>query len=666
MMEKYNKTKKGRKMRLSFTKVMVILCWLLISQPVFAENYFGVQNLGEVVVSGKIDGVEKVAVVREVGAEEIERRGARTLDEALELLPGLNIRTGGQSVPRIDIRGMRTRHTKILLDGIPLNATYDGQFNPTLIPVENIEKIKVSYGGSSVLYGQGALAGVINIITKSGEQGIHGSWQQEIAEDVSYDSRFTLSGATEKTDFFLSGNHYKSDGFQLSDDFDETSEENGGLRENSDNRNKDLFGRFTYSPTEKMWFGLTFGVTDADYGVPPNTINDKNDPFSKTVKYERVNDLDNYMVQLSGGYDLDGPLEFRAWAFYNRLNEDLKRSDDDRYVTQTDKGTYSERAHTTVTGLNFQTLYDLEKFGQITFSVSGEKDKYDASGKIMGKSGWEDIDNDNDLELYSLAAEYEVSPFERLTLTLGYGHHWIKKDYGNDDNGASFLVGFNYSLFKDTQVFGSVSRKVRFPSLRQLYDEQNGNPDLDTESSYNYELGIEQQLLLNSTVSLTGFVSDADDFIEKDDFTDIYVNKGEYRFRGVELYLKTQPWKRLFLSAGWTYMDSDQMSNNNGLDVAEHRPQQKLTFDGSYIFDFGLTATVTVLHVNRQYHFSKKQDQRKKLNEYTLVNLKISQDIKKHLVVYGGVDNIFDKDYEMSYGLPRQGQFVYGGFKVKF
>jgi outer membrane cobalamin receptor len=161
-------------------------------------------------------------------------------------------------------------------------------------------------------------------------------------------------------------------------------------------------------------------------------------------------------------------------------------------------------------------------------------------------------------------------------------------------------------------------------------------------------------------------VTDAKDFIEKDEFTERYANQDRYRFRGTELYFKTQPLKRLFLSAGWTYMDSDQMSNNNGLDVAEHRPQQKLTFDGSYIFDFGLSATVTVLHVNRQYHFSKKQDQRKKLNEYTLVNLKISQDIKKHLVVYGGVDNVFDKDYEMSYGLPRQGQFVYGGFKVKF
>ena len=113
-------------MRLSFEKVLFILGFLFIAQPVFAEDYFGTHNLGEIVVSGKTDGVEKVGTVREIDAEEIERRGARTLDEALELVPGINIRTGGKSVPRIDIRGMRTRQTKILLDGIPINATYAG------------------------------------------------------------------------------------------------------------------------------------------------------------------------------------------------------------------------------------------------------------------------------------------------------------------------------------------------------------------------------------------------------------------------------------------------------------------------------------------------------------------------------------------------------------
>ncbi len=58
--------------------------------------------------------------------------------------------------------------------------------------------------------------------------------------------------------------------------------------------------------------------------------------------------------------------------------------------------------------------------------------------------------------------------------------------------------------------------------------------------------------------------------------------------------------------------------------------------------------------------------ERDKLNEYTLINMKLSQDITKNLTVYGGVDNINDTDYEMSYCLPSQGRFVYGGFKVKF
>ncbi len=102
---------------------------------------------------------------------EIQERGARTLDEALTLVPGLFVRTGGEGSPRIDIRGFRTRHVQLLLDGIPINSTFDGQFDPSTIGVENIAAIKVTTGGGSVLYGEGGNGGVINIITKKGPAG---------------------------------------------------------------------------------------------------------------------------------------------------------------------------------------------------------------------------------------------------------------------------------------------------------------------------------------------------------------------------------------------------------------------------------------------------------------------------------------------------------------
>lgn len=125
-------------------------------------------RLGEVVVSGGTPIVEAVGVTRRVTAEEMEQRGVRSLDEALNLLPGVDVRVGGDGAPRIDMRGFRTRHIKLLLNGTPFNSTYDGQFDSALISVENIAEIVVTTGATSTLYGSGGNAGVINIITKKG------------------------------------------------------------------------------------------------------------------------------------------------------------------------------------------------------------------------------------------------------------------------------------------------------------------------------------------------------------------------------------------------------------------------------------------------------------------------------------------------------------------
>jgi outer membrane receptor for ferrienterochelin and colicin len=63
-----------------------------------------VYRLGEVVVSGEASVVESVGVTHKVTAEEIQKRGVRTLDEAINLLPGVTVRVGGDGTPRIDIR----------------------------------------------------------------------------------------------------------------------------------------------------------------------------------------------------------------------------------------------------------------------------------------------------------------------------------------------------------------------------------------------------------------------------------------------------------------------------------------------------------------------------------------------------------------------------------
>jgi outer membrane cobalamin receptor len=264
--------------------------------------------------------------------------------------------------------------------------------------------------------------------------------------------------------------------------------------------------------------------------------------------------------------------------------------------------------------------------------------------------------------------EYEVSPLSDLGLVLGYGHHWFKKDEGDNDDDNSFLVGAYYDLLEDTRLKGSVARKIRFPSIRQLYDEDGGNPDLTTERSYNYELGVEQRLPANSAVSLTGFIIDVEDYIERIGQNGPFENNEEYRFEGLELTAETHFVENLMLRAGYTYMETEDRSPGTEKDELQYRPRNKVTFEAKYSFGFGFSPYINVMHVADQYYYSRKSPLiKRELDDYTLVNVKLEQVLLAGLLrLYLGVDNLFDEDYEESYAFPQAGQTIYGGIDMYF
>jgi outer membrane receptor protein involved in Fe transport len=75
---------------------------------------------------------------------------------------------------------------------------------------------------------------------------------------------------------------------------------------------------------------------------------------------------------------------------------------------------------------------------------------------------------------------------------------------------------------------------------------------------------------------------------------------------------------------------------------------------------------MNVMYVADQVLYSRTTPlEKKNLDDYTLVNLKIDQDLLKgRLNFYLGADNIFDEDYEESYGFPQPGRFIYGGVRI--
>ncbi|MFA7953122.1 TonB-dependent receptor [Klebsiella oxytoca] len=64
-----------------------------------------------------------------------------TLADVLQNTPGIQMRYGGQGVPQLDIRGYKSRHITFLVNGVPQSSAWNSQFDPQLIPVQQIERV---------------------------------------------------------------------------------------------------------------------------------------------------------------------------------------------------------------------------------------------------------------------------------------------------------------------------------------------------------------------------------------------------------------------------------------------------------------------------------------------------------------------------------------------
>ena len=635
-------------------------------------------TLGEVVVSATGAGVQASETVYTVSAEEIRSKGARTLDQAIALLPGVNVRNGGEGVPRIDIRGFRTRHVVLLLDGIPVNSAFDQQFDPTTIPTENIAQIKLTSGASSVLYGQGGLGGVINIITRKGSQGVQGMLGMEVGDHEPYLAKASLSGATERFNYFLSGSFTKLDAFPLSDDFQPTTEQGGGYRRNSDRQRNNLLGTLGFTPNPDLSLGLTVNYSQGAFGkpasvIPASTISATNDDFAGVPKYARVTQFSGVSVQLAAEYAATQRLSLRGWTYFNYQENHENQYADGGLNSFDADGAFRQRAETSIKGINLQPRYDFGPAGTVTLALSAEGDSWDNSGILSNKSSnvapvtFSSLEAHQTLALYSAGLEYETSPLPGLGLVAGYGHYWqTRSELSQDD--YSLLAGATYDLFKETRVKASFKRNVRFPTLGDLYDPSKGNPLLAAEKSYSYEAGVEQKLPLESTLALTGFYTTVNNLIQTDQFTGRSMNLADVRFAGAEFVAATHPVKSLLLRATYAYLHSEDRSRA-GRDQQQYTPGDKVTLEGKYDFAAGFSPYVSLLYVGNQYFYTKNGApivQKAKLNDYTLVNLKLSQRLLEgKATLYVGVDNLFDENYETSYGFPQAGRFIYGGVEFR-
>jgi iron complex outermembrane receptor protein/outer membrane receptor for ferrienterochelin and colicins len=662
--------------------VFLLLLCTVVSETVFAEEESAdVFTLGEVVVTGEKGTVNMATTVTEVSMEEVAAKGAQTVADALEFLPGVSVQTAGKGQVFVSIRGFDQDQVKVLIDGIPARENYFGTVDLSMLPADSIAKITVTKGASSVLYGSDTLGGVINIVTKKGGSEPRTSFTASFGENATANYFLNHGGSVGNLNYWFSGGYQTSDGFNLSGDFDSDDpnvglgssyNEDGGVRDLSDYTKKSLDAKIGYDPGGDSSLYLSFNYAEDERGVP-----------TSASRYWRFIDWTQWHLNLVGEHKFNDVFSMKGKLFYVKHDDGLLDVSWDEDHTTGRKWFEESYYDDSSIGGELQTALTFSEKSILRLCANYMKDDhkgadfYDEETMYVtrfGESvGWTE-EQEYVANTYNLALEEEYKATDQISLVLGVSYDAFEptKTYDQPEPGrmdtVNPQVGMVFDMTDATRFHASVGKKTRFPSLKELYSEHaGGNPDLEPEKTMAYEAGVSHIFSEKVSVEASYFYYDVEDLISTTelDEEDVYVNIDEATISGLEAGIDLTLTDAFKAGVNYTYMDTVDGVNDDR--QIENRPRHRVNLDTVYRFAFGLTANIQASYVGDRY-WEDYAGEWTKMENYFLFNAKLTQKLKKVGAVESEIffqgSNILDEDY-IETGAPEPGFNFLAGITLR-
>jgi iron complex outermembrane receptor protein len=231
---------------------------------------------------------------------EIQKSGLSNVSEVLQKIGGLTVRQNldGSTNGVIDIRGFgdaADNNVLVLLDGVRLSENEQASARTSLIPLEAIDHIEITKGGNSVLYGDGATGGIINIVTKTK------------LNDLTVVTAGVGSYSNLQSSVFHSR---KSEGINLT--IFGRQVDGGGYRDNSGARERSAgFSAINHlSGSSSVGIRATISnERDKLPGALPISYLDKNPKLSQVAGYDSTTRVNTSNVTLYGGVNLTSDIQ---------------------------------------------------------------------------------------------------------------------------------------------------------------------------------------------------------------------------------------------------------------------------------------------------------------------------------------------------------------------
>jgi iron complex outermembrane receptor protein len=667
----------------------VLFLVLLFSVSVFSpaqaqdkKDSDAIVTMEEVVVTATRDTQEirkAPSSVTVITAEEINDSGATTVVDVLDKLESIQFRTssGNASQAYIDMRGIGGDNpfgkTLILLDGRRLNKPDMSSIIWMQIPVNTIEKIEIVRGPGSVLYGDAAIGGVINIITKKGKgkptfnaSVLGGSYGLN-------NERVGVSGATDKWTYALTGENNFNSGYR---DRSKYSSQGGGFD-------------VGYSANNLLNLSLGISFNKVDYQMPgaltkPQMEEDRRQyqpaagPWSPahsdddgSDKYTNVNlGLKSFwgswgQMEISflyGKKDLQGNMA--SWYVYSNTNADTYGITP-KYILSKDIFGFNNKM---IVGADYYN----EPYKKDIFS-DRERTVQSGTADLTRESlGCYIRDEFSILKNLIFSAGYR---FEQTSIKGSYLDSYVSSNNfinnKNNYNAEAYEAGLTFLWGRQSKVFAKYATVYRIPFLDEVASFSGWaakypfNADLEKEKGISMEAGTEFYPLENLKLGLTLFRIDMEEEIvptyPAPDYLLVQVNTDKTRHDGVEVSLSYLWPKYLKVFGNYTYHKAtyeDGLYNKKEMWLV---PKHVANAGVEIYLPYNLTVRPEIQYVSDAFLSGDYDNNAEKLESYTLLNFYLNYKPifgKLGLTAFIGVDNIADVKYS-SYGINYGTSYYY-------
>ena len=628
----------------------------LIVMSVFPIKIEGTKTTGEKVEPASLAVSEKDVIV-------FEQNDFSEVKQLLDKTAAVHIK--GNVLPgensSISILGNLSKHTLIMLDGIPLNA--DGrEFDITSIPSEIVSKIEIVKSASGVNAGSGNIGGVINIVTHAE------SWKKNKSQEFSISQTsgsFGLNSTTFTGSFTkpynnlsasLSYLHAKNN-FEYK--YNLTNAPEIRKREN----NTKSFMNFNLSGNNVFEHGT--GKMDIIYrnfhkGLPG--------PINELSKNDAA------FIKGSNG---------KIIVSFNRKTDDY--SIKNKIYQFADKSVYDNTGSSTAPA----EFKDETKYFKTGFMIDVDREFNDfieaGLGSEFTRQHYENRYNESvilaDTNNYAFFTDVNLTGVEfPFTMQQNIGARLDVRD--SDEETSAYRSGFvnasmEYENAITTKFGGGVSSAFSLPSFYDLFwkgDSQAvGNPDLEAETAINKNMflkihnefaELKTSYNMQSINNLIYWYKSAS-YWTAGNIADAEINNFEMNFKikpngfwlsGEASYLITDATDK-------TKLDSGEPTNTYNRPLT-YVPNHKISIVETIEF---LNTKVSVSYIITGKQYTSRFNDNMIIDEYGLVNADVSYLYKYKKVsinFYANFNNIFDEEYEQYLLVPRPGFNWQAGFKV--